>query len=743
MAGAITVEELQILITANYGEAIRDLLKMVDEVKRIAETKLSPIQKTMREMISPAAQPMQQAVKATETVATRTASAVKKTATSAKQSIDDLIADHDYLNEKIRISQKQYDLMREKLSGLKVDGDTEQSLRLEKQLLEAQRKIEAMTAESDRMAEALRKAENAADGIADAFEKVNPAVKRTATAVKSAKKEIKNSEKQVDKFGKTAKKSTKSAENGFKKLGKTVKATIGKMLIFKAISIVINAIIEGIENMANASEDANKTLSSYLSSFTYLKNSLGAAIMPILETFEPIITFIVDLLAEAINYVGMFIAAVSGQTTYKKAIKTQEKYADSLDETAEAAEKVKYALAGFDQVNILDYGDDAEAIEELAESFEEVEIPEWIKFLSNFIGIAKNPNNNNNNNNDNDNDNNDPGDFTAYADAIELADGKLKQFSEDLLGLKLPEWLTVPIPAPEFETATAPAIDTETLFSPSLSRYLHSVAAPTFVKAIAPAIDLLSLFIPSLNKYQETISAPKILPVKIPALDTSEFLPSLNALNSKVKIFFAVSVAAWKTWGNDLSAAISDIFEDVSESVKNGWESLKGWGETTKEKVSEWWGDNKEAVGKGVLDATTIAAAVGLIAVAVAAGVPGMIAGAIGGIGTALVGLVGSLGSSGALVPAYASGGVITSPTLGLIGEYAGAKSNPEIVTPQNIMYDTVVEANAPLVSALYDMTREIIAVIGDKDAVVEMDGDKVGAIVMKYIDRYNRRTGK
>lgn len=740
MAGAITVEELQILITANYGEAIRDLLKMVDEVKRIAETKLSPIQKTMREMISPAAQPMQQAVKATETVATRTAAAVKKTATNAKQSIDDLIADHDYLNEKIRISQKQYDLMREKLSGLKVDGDTEQSLRLEKQLLEAQRKIEAMTAESDRMAEALRKAENAADGIADAFEKVNPAVKRTAAAVKSAKKEIKSSEKQVDKFGRTAKKSTKSAENGFKKLGKTVKVTVSKMLIFKAISIVINAIIEGIENMANASEDANKTLSSYLSSFTYLKNSLGAAIMPILETFEPIITVIVDLLAEAINYVGMFIAAVSGQTTYKKAIKTQEKYADSLDETAEAAEKVKYALAGFDQVNILDYGDDADAIEELADSFEEVEIPEWIKFLSNFIGIAKNPNNNNNNAKDNDID---PDDFTACADAIELADKKLNKFAEDLLGLKLPEWLTVPIPAPEFETATAPAIDTETLFSPSLSRYLHSVAAPTFVKAIAPAIDLLSLFIPSLNKYQETISAPEILPVKIPALDTSEFLPSLNALHSKVKIYFSTTLSSWKSWGKDLSAAISDIFESVSESVKNGWESLKGWGETTKEKVSDWWGDNKEAVAKGALDATTIAAAVGLIAVAVAAGVPGMIAGAIGGIGTALVGLLGSLGSSGALVPAYASGGVITSPTLGLIGEYAGAKSNPEIVTPQNIMYDTVVEANAPLVSALYDMMREIIAVIGDKDTVVEMDGDKVGAIVMKYIDRYNRRTGK
>lgn len=94
-------------------------------------------------------------------------------------------------------------------------------------------------------------------------------------------------------------------------------------------------------------------------------------------------------------------------------------------------------------------------------------------------------------------------------------------------------------------------------------------------------------------------------------------------------------------------------------------------------------------------------------------------------------------------VPEYANGGVITSPTLGLIGEYAGAKSNPEIVTPQNIMYDTVVEANAPLISALYDMVREIIAEIRDKDTTVEIDGDVVGSVVMKYIDRYKRRTGQ
>ena len=41
----------------------------------------------------------------------------------------------------------------------------------------------------------------------------------------------------------------------------------------------------------------------------------------------------------------------------------------------------------------------------------------------------------------------------------------------------------------------------------------------------------------------------------------------------------------------------------------------------------------------------------------------------------------------------YATGGVLTEPTVGLMAEYIGAKTNPEIVTPQSIMYDTVGKA--------------------------------------------------
>jgi hypothetical protein len=35
-------------------------------------------------------------------------------------------------------------------------------------------------------------------------------------------------------------------------------------------------------------------------------------------------------------------------------------------------------------------------------------------------------------------------------------------------------------------------------------------------------------------------------------------------------------------------------------------------------------------------------------------------------------------------IPAFAKGGIVSGPTMGLMGEYPGAKSNPEVIAPLN-----------------------------------------------------------
>jgi hypothetical protein len=47
----------------------------------------------------------------------------------------------------------------------------------------------------------------------------------------------------------------------------------------------------------------------------------------------------------------------------------------------------------------------------------------------------------------------------------------------------------------------------------------------------------------------------------------------------------------------------------------------------------------------------------------------------------------------------FASGGVVRQPTFGLVGEYGNASSNPEIISPQSIMRDTLRQALEPIMA--------------------------------------------
>ena len=83
-------------------------------------------------------------------------------------------------------------------------------------------------------------------------------------------------------------------------------------------------------------------------------------------------------------------------------------------------------------------------------------------------------------------------------------------------------------------------------------------------------------------------------------------------------------------------------------------------------------------------------------------------------------------------VPKLASGGVITRPTVVQVGEYQGASSNPEIVSPQSIMRDTMENANLGVINAIYAIGNQISKTVEDKDSNVYMDGDIITRKVTK-----------
>ena len=104
-------------------------------------------------------------------------------------------------------------------------------------------------------------------------------------------------------------------------------------------------------------------------------------------------------------------------------------------------------------------------------------------------------------------------------------------------------------------------------------------------------------------------------------------------------------------------------------------------------------------------------------------------------------GLIGSIAVPH--IPKLAKGGVITSPTIAMMGEYAGAKTNPEIVTPQSILKETINSSNDELINALLGATGRIIKAINDSNVTLEGDAKGMFKIIKKEADNYTYRTGK
>ena len=94
-------------------------------------------------------------------------------------------------------------------------------------------------------------------------------------------------------------------------------------------------------------------------------------------------------------------------------------------------------------------------------------------------------------------------------------------------------------------------------------------------------------------------------------------------------------------------------------------------------------------------------------------------------------------------IPMLAKGGVITSPTIAMMGEYAGAKTNPEIVTPQSILRETISSSNDELINALLNATGRIIKAINDSNVTLEGDAKGMFKVIKKEADNYTYRTGK
>lgn len=172
-------------------------------------------------------------------------------------------------------------------------------------------------------------------------------------------------------LGKGSNSSSNGLQKGFKSL---IRYGLGVRSVFALVNKLRRALLEGFKNLAGYSSSFNNTVSNFISSLNYLKNSFAAAFAPIVETVLPILTRFIDKLAEGVNKLGEFFAALTGKQTFVRAKKVYTSYVKAVnkdtDKTQTKLEKLQRTILGFDDINILKGPNDESPLSVLADDYD-------------------------------------------------------------------------------------------------------------------------------------------------------------------------------------------------------------------------------------------------------------------------------------------------------------------------------------------------------------------------------------
>lgn len=148
-----------------------------------------------------------------------------------------------------------------------------------------------------------------------------------------------------------------------KKLGQ-LGAAFKRIIFYRVIRSIIKAIgdafKQGVNNVYQWSKAVGNgfanTMDRAATSLQYFKNSIGAAVAPLLNALVPVLEYVIDKVVALLNLLNQLFARLAGQSVWIKAIKQPKEYADAVGGAAGSAgkayEKLKDYMLGIDELNV-------------------------------------------------------------------------------------------------------------------------------------------------------------------------------------------------------------------------------------------------------------------------------------------------------------------------------------------------------------------------------------------------------
>lgn len=234
-----------------------------------------------------------------------------------------------------------------------------------------------------------------------------------------------------------------------------------------------------------------------------------------------------------------------------------------------------------------------------------------------------------------------------------------------------------------------------------------------------------NVFLPFINGFKNVfgIHSPSTVMAEMGGYLIDGLLGGLSNTWNKITKWFTDSVSWVKT-------KLTGGFTDIKNSVVKIWDGL--WGNVKGVINSMLGGVEKMANGivKGI---NKVISTFNTLSFDIPDWVPG-IGGESFGFNIPLAQEV--------RIPRLASGGVVTGPTFAQIGEYPGAASNPEIVAPQSVIYDTVVSANGEQERLLREQNSLLRQLLQKETSITLAPSAALGRVNAKSKQMYEAAAG-
>lgn len=182
------------------------------------------------------------------------------------------------------------------------------------------------------------------------FSAITSGAKKAVTGLKSFVSFIRKSVSGLKSFRSQTRK-TDLASSGLVKSLTSLKRLLITRVKRMFISAIFNNVREGIRELAKFSSAFNTQMSNMKNSATQLSGNISVLLGNAISVIEPVITRIINVMAQGVDWINQFIATLQGKSTYTSAKKGAESYADATDKAASAQKKLNRELYSFDELN--------------------------------------------------------------------------------------------------------------------------------------------------------------------------------------------------------------------------------------------------------------------------------------------------------------------------------------------------------------------------------------------------------